>query len=133
MSTTDLYRTVRPAGTVLTNTTGQTGPLPVTSNTDPAPQRVIADITDIGGPGASVTFAIQWADQEAYIPTSWGDHGGDGWGAAVPGTAQTSTGTGITVASATPPISAHGTTPRYFRILWTITGTPSVTLTLCCS
>ena len=130
MSTADNYRTARAAGTVLT-ASGQTGPIHVNDDTDMSPQLVIADITAIST-GASIQFGIQWdadPDSATYPPATWG--------ASVTGAPQTTTGTGITVVSATPvrdPWGGNGNIPRHFRITWALSGTtPSVTLGIYCT
>ena len=131
MSAADRYRTALAAGTIL-SASGHSGPIHVLDDTDMSPQLVIADISAITGVGATVTFGVQWdadPDSATYPPAAWG--------ASVTGAPQTTPGTGITVASATPvrnPAGGNGNIPCYFRITWALSGTtPSVTLGISCT
>lgn len=124
MADTDLYRTILPAGSVIT-ATGSTGPLSPSDDVDPSGFDVIANITAVSGTAPTVVFTVQWAtspDTSTYPPTSW---------SAGVSSAALSTAARTVVSTACPVRAATGTAPAYYRVSWVVTGTtPSFTLAL---
>jgi hypothetical protein len=82
-----------------------------------------ASISAISGAGASITFGIAFDSDTGGATWPVG-----GFAAATTGTAQTTTGTDVLVASAAHAPTGRGDT-RFYRITWTVAGTsPSITL-----
>lgn len=124
MADSDVYRTILPAGTVIT-ASGQTGPIAVASNTDPTTQDLVPVISAVSGTSPSITFTLQWdndADTHTYPPSTWANSTGSG--------AKTAAGRSVVNGAKTLSPST-GTSPRHFRVTWTVSGTsPSFTLAL---
>lgn len=124
MADSDLYRTILPAGSVIT-ANGSSNPIPLASDVDPSTLDVVVNVTAVSGTTPTLTVTVQRdndADTAAYPPSAW-----------TTGTSSAAlTAAGRTVVSAPAAINAaNGATPRYYRVSWTVGGTsPSFTLGL---
>ena len=118
MADNDTYRTILAAGSI--TVAGATGPIHVASDVDPDGIDFVINLTGFtAGTAPSVTFSAAWdadANSDTYPPATWG---------AVTSTAAlTAPGrTVLTLPKVVDPSS--GTTPRYFRLSWTIAGAPT--------
>jgi hypothetical protein len=108
-------------GTVITSS-GNSGTL-VLASSSATTVTLMGDISAVSGTSPSITFGVAW-DNGADHAT----HPVPSFGTATTGAAKTTTGTDLTLATATK--SRVGTNEiRYFRVSWTVTGTsPSFTL-----
>ena len=117
MADRDVYRTILPSGAI--SAAGDSGPIPVSSDVDPTGLDVVINLTSFtGGTTPSITFAVAWMNDATDVspPT--------GWGTATSTAALT--GAGRTVLTLPRTVRTIGnTTPRYFRVSWTIAGAPT--------
>lgn len=124
MADSDVYRTILKAGTVIT-TSGVSDPIQLENDVDANTLDVVANISAVSGTTPAITFTIQRDNSTppgVSPPTAW-----------TAGTASAALiAAGRTVVSAPSAINpATGTSPRFYRVSWTVTGTtPSLTLGL---
>jgi hypothetical protein len=117
-------RQILAPGTVIT-ASGQSSAMTLSSDAV-ATLNAYVTITAASGTTPSVTFGIAFdndANSNNYPPVSYA--------AATTGSAQTTTGADVLVATATAPTTASDgvTTTNYYRITWTVSGTtPSFTI-----
>jgi hypothetical protein len=122
MADSDSYRTILPAGAVIT-ANGQSGPIPLPVDTDATSTDVVVDISAASGTTPTLTVTVQRdndADTGTYPPSTW-----------TTGTSSAAlTAPGRTVVSAPATVNAlTGDEPRYYRVSWTVGGTsPSFTV-----
>lgn len=118
MADSDLFRTILAPGSL--NANGNSGPIHVTSDVDPAGITFAINLSGFtGGTAPSITFSAAW-DNDANSDTSPPST----WGTATSTAALTAAGR--TVLTLAPVVGASsGTTPRYFQLSWTIAGAPT--------
>lgn len=124
MADSDVYRTILPAGTVIT-ANGQSGPILLSNDTDASTLDVVAVVSAVSGTTPTLMVTVQRdndADSATYPPSAW-----------TAGTSSAAlTAAGRTVVSGPSALSAAtGINPHYYRVSWTVGGTtPSFTLGL---
>lgn len=123
MADSDVYRTILPAGTVIT-ASGQSVPILLANDTDPTTLDVVVNVSAVAGTSPTLTVTVQRdadADTSTYPPGAW-----------TAGTSSAAlTAAGRTVVSAPAALTGQGANPHYYRVTWAVGGTsPSFTVGL---